>query len=75
MAKPWEGGPNFVFAPQWSSGKSNSGSGVKGKFGHAGTKRGRFNPNPTACNHPSCQIALRSKRDKTAHEARMKGSR
>lgn len=28
------------------------------------TKRGRFNANPTACNHPSCSIAARAKLDK-----------
>lgn len=46
---------------------NNSSSAVK-KYGNAGTKRGRFNPNPTACNHPSCVIALQSKRDKKLYE-------
>lgn len=68
MAKPWEGGPNFVFAPQWSSGKSNAGQSKNPAL----TKRGRFNPNPTACGHVSCMIAAQSKRDKAKYEARTK---
>ena len=42
----WVGG-EFVKAPQWGSGRSNSGDGKK-KYGNAGMrKRNRFNPNPT----------------------------
>lgn len=46
---------------------NNSGEQGK-KFGAARTKRGRFNANPVACNHPSCLISIRSKLDKKAAE-------
>lgn len=36
------------------------------------TKRGRFNPNPTSCSHPSCQISARSRLDKKRYEEMMK---
>jgi len=54
----WVGG-DFVYSPQWASGKSNSGDSRK-KYGNAGTKRGRFNPNPVPRNHPSCMITQKS---------------
>lgn len=68
----WQGGTNFIYAPQWSTGRSNSGEGNK-KFGSAAVKRGnsyRFNPNPTRCNHAGCQIAIQSKRDKEIYMKR-----
>jgi hypothetical protein len=65
----WLGGPNFVYAPQWASGRSNSGE-FKKKYGLAGTrKKGRFNPNVTACSHAGCQVAARSKLDKKAYQS------
>jgi len=61
----WQGGDNFVYSPQWGSGQSRDGSQGKKKYGDAAMrKRTRFNPNPTACSHPGCQIKARSKRDK-----------
>ena len=67
MAKEWLGG-EFVWAPQWSSGKSNDGA-YKKKFGNAASARkGRFNPNPTVANHPGCLISARSKADKKNYE-------
>lgn len=60
----WQGGPNFVYAPQWASGRSNDGAGRKRL---QLTRRGRFNPNPTACAHPGCQVTARAKRDKEAY--------
>ena len=62
MAAKWEGGDLWVFAPQWSSGRSNSGNGSSKN--PALTKRGRFNPNPTRANHPGCLIAKQAKEDK-----------
>jgi len=60
----WLGGDNFVYAPQWASGKSNDGN-YKKKYGNAATrKKGRFNANPTVCAHVSCQITQRSALDK-----------
>lgn len=42
----WLGGPNFVWAPQWGSGKNNKGDERK-RIGSCMRKRLRFNPNPT----------------------------
>lgn len=43
-------------------------SGDKGKkYGEAGTKRGRFNANPTKSSHPSCTISQRAKLAKAAN--------
>lgn len=46
-------------------GNNSGGAGAKN---NAMTKRGRFNTNPTSCNHPSCMIAARAKTDKKIHE-------
>ena len=44
-------------------------SGDKGKkFALAATKRGRFNANPTRCNHAGCSISQKSKLDKKNSE-------
>lgn len=63
----WLGGPNFVYAPQWASGRSNDGA-ARRRLNL--TKRGRFNPNPTASGHPGCRIAAQSKADAEAYRAR-----
>lgn len=62
----WEGGDNFYKRKKWNNGKMNSGD-QKKKYGAAGTKRGRFNPNPTKCNHVSCLILQRAKQEKAAY--------
>ena len=71
MASEWQGGPNFGLIRRGSSmsrhGGTNDGQGRK-KYGDAGTKRFRFNPNPTRCNSPSCVIMAQSKRDAAAYD-------
>lgn len=73
MASEWQGGPNWIKARQFGSGKNNSGDANK-RYGAAGTKRGRFNPNPTRSNHPGCRIAEQSRIDKANYIARVKGA-
>lgn len=69
----WLGGPNFVYAPQWGTGRSNDGANKK-RYGDAGMRRRiRFNPNPTSCNHPSCQISKKSAEDKQKYINSKKG--
>lgn len=68
----WQGGQNFYYAQQWGVGRTNDGAGKK-KYGNAGHRRRvRFNPNPTRCNHPGCQIALQSQRDREAYQNKAK---
>lgn len=65
----WLGGPNYIKAQQWGTGRTNDGAGKK-KFGAAGMrKRIRFNPNPTRSSQPSCQINKQSAIDKALYQA------
>lgn len=62
----WVGGSNFIWARQFSSGRSNSGE-AKKKFGPACMRRRvRFNPNSQHVrhNHPSDLVGQQSARDK-----------
>lgn len=70
----WVGG-DFVYSPQWGSGRSNDGS-AKKKFGLATMrKRARFNPNPTRSSQPSCLISARSAADKAKYIQKQKERR
>lgn len=63
MASKWEGGDNWVKAPQWSSGKANDTGHLRKKYGNAGMKRGgtyRFNPNTVPSSHPGCTIKIKA---------------
>lgn len=66
MASPWVGGTNFVMIKRGCNngrkGGVHSGNGSNNNL--ALNRRGRFNANPTRVNHPSCQIAAQSKKDK-----------
>lgn len=75
MASNWVGG-DWVKAPQWGSGKSNSGDARK-KYGNAGTKRGGFNPNPIRRNgNALCMISQQAVANKKAYaESVLNGTR
>lgn len=67
MASNWIGGDNWIYAPQWSSGKTNDTGTIRKKYGNAGMKRGntyRFNPNTVPSSHPGCTIKPKALEEK-----------
>lgn len=72
MASPWQGGDNFYLYRRGSGNARHGGVGDgsrRKKYGDAGTKKKcRFNPNPTYCNHPNCQLLAQSKIDKSKYD-------